>query len=529
MEYAQRIGARIARLRTEKHLTQGQLAQAAGVPRDALARWEAGGGLPGRAELTALARPLGTTTAALLNADEDEPDEAPVGFLTFPRTEQAWRAQARCMRGSGPRTAYALAALCCTVCAALSRAWLFGSVRMACTGFFLAAAAFCLWGCADGPLRLRLWAACKGDFAAVQAAVYPTHCRWHQNGEPYRLEHADLMGAWELPDGFVLQWEGPPLFVHHSDAQAVRYILSHSYGVPYRVLRPRREPFWALCACTAGLAISLWLSGSGLRLLRQSFAPSAPLPDAPQSAAVPDFSSTNGPCFAAADGGVWFTAGHGSAVSPETTRALFTGAGRILAAETGSKVQAVLYASGPLDCSVTVTPDEGVTWFGQSLTALDRPVEYAKLEFLTPELGFAAVGTQHSPGGGEEKYAFFTHNGGQSWTAFGVLPHFGTSHILSGFSMTPNGTAFLTLATGPEENWPLLYCSADGGASWQTAELPWDDCALAYLNHLSRAEQRPEGFYVLLTQLPYSGGNAAFFAPTAQGPWSYAGDAIPDA
>ena len=114
------------------------------------------GGLPGRAELTALARPLGTTAAALLNADEDEPDEAPVGFLTFPRTEQAWRAQARCMRGSGPRTAYALAALCCTVCAALSRAWLFGSVRMACTGFFLAAAAFCLWGCADGPLRLRL-------------------------------------------------------------------------------------------------------------------------------------------------------------------------------------------------------------------------------------------------------------------------------------------------------------------------------------------------------------------------------------
>ena len=75
----------------------------------------------------------------------------------------------------------------------------------------------------------------------------------------------------------------------------------------------------------------------------------------------------------------------------------------------------------------------------------------------------------------------------------------------------------------------MLYCSADGGASWQTAELPWDDCALAYLNHLSRAEQRPEGFYVLLTQLPYSGGNAAFFAPTAQGPWSYAGDAIPDA
>ena len=71
-----------------------------------------------------------------------------------------------------PSPLYALAALCCTVCAALSRAWLFGSVRMACTGFFLAAAAFCLWGCADGPLRLRLRAACKGDFAAVQAAVY---------------------------------------------------------------------------------------------------------------------------------------------------------------------------------------------------------------------------------------------------------------------------------------------------------------------------------------------------------------------
>ena len=91
MEYAQRIGARIARLRTEKHLTQGQLAQAAGVPRDALARWEAGGGLPGRAELTALARPLGTTAAALLNADEDEPDEAPVCAAAGRARPMRWR------------------------------------------------------------------------------------------------------------------------------------------------------------------------------------------------------------------------------------------------------------------------------------------------------------------------------------------------------------------------------------------------------------------------------------------------------
>jgi hypothetical protein len=169
---------------------------------------------------------------------------------------------------------------------------------------------------------------------------------------------------------------------------------------------------------------------------------------------------------------------------------------------------------------------KGVTCFVIPLPRWTFPVEYANL-ISDAELACAVAAA--FPGGGEEKYAFFTHNGGQSWTAFGALPHFGTSHILSGFSMTPDGTAFLTLATGPEENWPLLYCSADSGASWQTAELPWDDCALAYLNHLSRAEQRPEGFYVLLTQLPYSGGNAAFFAPTAQGPWSYAGDAIPDA
>ena len=49
-------------------------------------------------------------------------------------------------------TAYALAALCCTVCAALSRAWLFGSVRMACTGvFFWAAAAFLSVGLCGRP------------------------------------------------------------------------------------------------------------------------------------------------------------------------------------------------------------------------------------------------------------------------------------------------------------------------------------------------------------------------------------------
>ena len=42
MEYAQRIGARIARLRTEKHLTQGQLAQAAGATRSPAGKPAAG-------------------------------------------------------------------------------------------------------------------------------------------------------------------------------------------------------------------------------------------------------------------------------------------------------------------------------------------------------------------------------------------------------------------------------------------------------------------------------------------------------
>lgn len=75
MTQAEKTGARIARLRNERGLTQQQLAQQLGVTNKAVSKWETGAGLPDASVLPALARALGTTADALLQGDVQNGEE----------------------------------------------------------------------------------------------------------------------------------------------------------------------------------------------------------------------------------------------------------------------------------------------------------------------------------------------------------------------------------------------------------------------------------------------------------------------
>lgn len=95
MTQAEKTGARIARRRNERGLTQQQLAQQLGVTNKAVSKWETGAGLPDASVLPALARALGTTADALLRGDVqngEEEENYQMEALAADRPGAFWRA-----------------------------------------------------------------------------------------------------------------------------------------------------------------------------------------------------------------------------------------------------------------------------------------------------------------------------------------------------------------------------------------------------------------------------------------------------
>lgn len=69
-ELSRRIGANIRALRERQGLSQAAVAEAVGVSRNAVAKWEAGGTQIAAANLTAAAQALGVSVTRLLGFDE---------------------------------------------------------------------------------------------------------------------------------------------------------------------------------------------------------------------------------------------------------------------------------------------------------------------------------------------------------------------------------------------------------------------------------------------------------------------------
>jgi transcriptional regulator with XRE-family HTH domain len=82
---AERFAGRLRELRSEAGLTQGQLAEKAGVKRDAIARWERGMREPSWSNVVALANALAVSTDAFLQ----EPGPVPVRQRGRPPKEPA--------------------------------------------------------------------------------------------------------------------------------------------------------------------------------------------------------------------------------------------------------------------------------------------------------------------------------------------------------------------------------------------------------------------------------------------------------
>lgn len=91
---------RLIRLRQEQGLSQSGLAEALGVSRQAVSRWETGAAMPSAENLLCLSRLYGVPMDELIRGEEAEPEqkaEAPAGTQDAPKGDRAlrrWRAAA---------------------------------------------------------------------------------------------------------------------------------------------------------------------------------------------------------------------------------------------------------------------------------------------------------------------------------------------------------------------------------------------------------------------------------------------------
>jgi len=136
----------------------------------------------------------------------------------------------------------------------------------------------------------------------------------------------------------------------------------------------------------------------------------------------------------------------------------------VYAAPDGSRI---VYAKFQLDddIGVCVSTDGGLTF--SSVLFPDPPASIGHqpeaLHFTSPLNGVAAWGNELI---GEEKYVYYTTDGGLTWTQ-GEFPDSAPAFNVNRITSTPDGETLFLLGRQPPNSSVTLLRSTDGGATWQ--------------------------------------------------------------
>ncbi|WP_367925343.1 helix-turn-helix domain-containing protein [uncultured Ruthenibacterium sp.] len=522
---AKKTGALIAELRHERELTQAQLGQRLGVADRTVSRWETGGGLPDVSMLADLATELGVTVDELLTGERaPRPDGELQGTMTGLRTGPALAALARSGTSLVLRCLQALGAVVCVWFAPWAlrfvpdkAGWAVAALLLAAAAFLGVDAVFCV--CRAAALRR----ACRDDRDPVRIQVDETGCRWNRDGVEYRFPHRALRRIDRWKQGFVLVWKGGLAFVGTEDEPWVA-LASAKSGAAYRNCRLSAGP-----ALVAVLLVSAFLGTKTAdwqytRHLYQSWENTSSVqmvPGAQAPAAAPDFSGTEQRQYTVTEEGVWFSVdGAVTMISPQTSGALVRDPTDLVVGLAGDAALGALCPEGGGSYFVTVSTDDGAHWNRTHLGQLCRSAVWGTLFFPTESFGYAALGTDFSMGTGKESRAWFTLDGGVSWQEYPNVPQGEAQNLLCGFCALEDQSAVLSLTTSNEENWPLVYCTQDAGATWTQVQLPFEDAGIDYLHAVCSLTKDGSDYVLTLTQQPYADQTATFRAQQLSGPWT---------
>ncbi len=116
-----------------------------------------------------------------------------------------------------------------------------------------------------------------------------------------------------------------------------------------------------------------------------------------------------------------------------------------------------------------LSQNDGASWETVSLGMEDwefRDFTRRMVGFVDGQNGYAALGTDWSPGGGEAKFAFYTSDGGKTWEMGGELPEQGKPLALTGMCFLTKEVGVLSLARKGEFDMPVIYVTKDAGETW---------------------------------------------------------------
>ncbi len=113
-----KLDEKLVHLRKEKGLTQLELAEAVKVSRQAVSKWESGGGTPSTENLMGLSELYGVSIDYLLNEEEREPDDGSVSKGEMKDTPKP-------VHESQKRNAIKWIAIACAIFVLMITVWVF--------------------------------------------------------------------------------------------------------------------------------------------------------------------------------------------------------------------------------------------------------------------------------------------------------------------------------------------------------------------------------------------------------------------
>ncbi|MCL1919322.1 MAG: hypothetical protein FWG14_13685 [Peptococcaceae bacterium] len=199
-------------------------------------------------------------------------------------------------------------------------------------------------------------------------------------------------------------------------------------------------------------------------------------------------------------------------------------------------VVAFIYGETP---KLRLSLDDGTTWQTVSFDLSHNP-EQSIPGLLMPNRivgftgaldGYVGLGSTWTMGTGEMKYAYFTHDGGETWTRK-TLPLGGTSSTLTGMVFADDNNGVLSLMSPHRIYYdavPELFYTTDNGDSWIPFELPQDafqrrNIGEDYVECLSRVDSLTyeNGIFTLVCGVGSNDSiRARFQSHSLDGPWDF--------
>lgn len=141
------------------------------------------------------------------------------------------------------------------------------------------------------------------------------------------------------------------------------------------------------------------------------------------------------------------------------------------------------------------------TWENITLPDFEGNISTRIIGFTSPNFGYAALGTDYSMGYGENKKAYFTKDGGETWQAKD-LPFTNTSKTLMDMYFYDENNGILILSNNEDINFPYIYATNNGGETFEEVKFTYNNLPdeVTYISYIDNITKENDLYKITLSQ-----------------------------